>query len=162
MKMLNLTAPLGVTNNGKNTTTMKNGFIPLDVTDLYIWLGSFGFLCCIGGLGNTTLLVVTISERNLRTKSGFLVVHALFIYTLLCGILFPLAVIMLYGNQRLKWGEQPDLWCNNLYFIQLTEMYAAHWADACVALNCFLAVYFPTAYRRITSTSYLAGNFCLP
>lgn len=146
------TVPLAEMNSSSSVFILK-----ISITELDIWLAFFALLCCTGAFGNISLLVVIFFGVKKQKHSEILIAHVLAIYTSMCAVHYPFYAIIVYGNQVWKWNI-PEWWCEYIYCVYMTTLFAANWADMCIAANRFVAVFTPHSYKRWTSPKAMACN----
>ena len=95
-------------------------------------------------VGCVLLAAIILSENSLRKGSGILVFNVLMLYSIF-SIVQSLLIVSLYRIHIAK-SQLPSWFCTGFNFFNLFLSSATNWAEALVALNRLIAIYFPFSY----------------
>lgn len=113
-------------------------------TALTVWFWMMLTLNITGGITNIGLLWVIISNKKLRTGSGFLIAHLLFIEAQLCIVhMFILSITTYY---IVPYTALSDTFCRYTLIGYYSSIYALNWTALMIGINRFVAVFFPHKY----------------
>ena len=122
-----------------------------------------------GSLLLILLLWTTTHARNHHTGgTRHLITHLMLLQLLLLGFIFPvnntqgyLAVIG-QNNTGVTVTYRPPINCPTLSLIQVVTQHAEAWAASLLAINRFVATFFPHYYPRLTSGNAVIAMITLP
>ena len=107
-------------------------------------------------VGCVLLAVVILSEKSLRKGSGTLVINVLSLF-FISSFLQSLFTVSVY-RVHIARTPLPSWYCTGFGFFTMLLNSATNWADATVALNRLIAIYFPFFYTTWISNVSLFCN----
>lgn len=129
-------------------------------TALHTWFAVMMTLSVTGTAINAMTLTVIFFQDKLRSGSGLLIAHSLFLYGCMCAIHFPVFTLTLYGKRVWHWTIT-DHHCTYITSINMATAYTVNWCDACLALNRLLAVNVSDYYTWWSSRKVTVANLVL-
>ncbi|XP_055340724.1 protein trapped in endoderm-1-like [Paramacrobiotus metropolitanus] len=136
---------------GPNTTDIK-AYITYPGW-LTFWFIVMIFLCILGAFSNSLLFMAIVTSRKLRKGSGTLIAHSILIEAFLCVIGVPLIMASTYMPQ---FGWPSKTMCKWTMLLFYGPIFAGTWASVLIAINRFVAIFFPHVYSKLTTPPLLA------
>lgn len=119
---------------------------------LELWVAMMLILAAFGAALNCLLLFIIVSTRKLRTGSGALIAHSIFLETVLCAAALPLFTAAFWTS---LYYPPSSTMCRAVFAVVYTFTYASHWATIPVAINRFVAICYPQNYGSFVSRRFL-------
>ncbi|XP_055344033.1 orexin receptor type 2-like [Paramacrobiotus metropolitanus] len=135
-----------------NNTTITPAWV-LYPQWLVLWCVLTFLLCAIGLILNILLVSAIIVSPALRHGSGVLIAHSILLEVFLCAIAFPLVTASTYTPQFYVWSKP---FCQYTMLLFYGVLWAENWADATIAINRFIAIFFPHGYKKTRTPTALA------
>ncbi|OWA53645.1 hypothetical protein BV898_18066 [Hypsibius exemplaris] len=123
---------------------------PTTQKEVIAWIAATLSICVVGIFTNVLLLRVMWSAKLQRSGVSFLLFHFVAVNLLMCLITVP-AAIFLVVVKRDGW-QIPSNICYYITTINTINMTVVNWSDAGLALNRFVALYFPHSYKAWSAT----------
>ncbi|XP_055335848.1 protein trapped in endoderm-1-like [Paramacrobiotus metropolitanus] len=135
--------------NQSNTTLHRSNASSSAVTvQLTIWFTAQLGLSLGGSALFMLLLLVMYRLNKLQTGSGLLIAHSLVIELVYCLLMSPITTIQAFC----QYFQVPFYYnCRWIGFFLILILYTEHWSGVMLALNRFIAVLLPHAYKKVSS-----------
>lgn len=116
------------------------------------WLSVMLVITVCGTVSNTVLLIIIGRSKRLRSGTGFLIFHLLATGLLMCGIHYPIHIVLVYGSNY--WFTLPANICSYVYYLLIVTKYANNWFEAWLGVNRFVAAVCPLFYSNLTTPKF--------
>ena len=117
---------------------------------LTIWF-VFMIICIVfGTISNGLLLLTILTSQKLRSGSGMLIAHSLAINFMLCAIHMPMVAIPTLLGRYYQFFNPS--FCRYQVLFYYTCVYSVNYASLSVAVNRFVAIFFPHQYAKWANT----------
>ncbi|OWA53644.1 hypothetical protein BV898_18065 [Hypsibius exemplaris] len=126
---------------------------PTMQTELTAWIAITLTVCVVGIFTNVLLLRVMWSAELQRSGVSFLLFHFVAVNLLMCIVTTPIAVILVLVK-RDGWHIPSNI-CYYITTLNTINISVVNWSDAGLALNRFVALYFPHSYKTWATTPTL-------
>ncbi|OQV25472.1 hypothetical protein BV898_00413 [Hypsibius exemplaris] len=117
---------------------------------LTTWFALMLTLCLSGVITNVLLIIIIALSRKLRSGTGLLILHLLCTDTLLCCLLYPIHVILVYGSNF--WFTLPKDICVYTYYPLIVIKFVNNWAEASLGFNRIVAAFLPRFFRTVSTS----------
>ncbi|OQV12180.1 hypothetical protein BV898_13522 [Hypsibius exemplaris] len=140
--------------NRSNNTTTKLDLVPeIRTAELQAWMVVAFTLCIIGSFNNIVVLLITFPRSGRCKVAGLhtLIFHFICINLFLCLVDHPIRsgfVTAKYHGHIIQ-----DSVCRYVHVFYNVGWIALSWADAALAVNRIIAMFFPHKYREWSSKS---------
>ncbi|OQV13701.1 hypothetical protein BV898_12095 [Hypsibius exemplaris] len=118
--------------------------------ELTAWLAVTLTISFFGVANNLLLLRITLPTKVRKFGVGPLVVHFVVLNLLMCLVSFP-SILFVVLAKRDGWPIAGSA-CYYVHTIFTINVSMVNWSDAGLAVNRFVALYYPHRYRTCTST----------
>ena len=113
---------------------------------LTIWF-TFMLVCILlGTISNGLLLFAILSCRKLLHGSGILIAHSLALNLMLCAVHMPMVAVSTFLGKYYQYSSPS--FCQYQVLFYYTCVYSVNYASLGVAVNRFVAVFFPHKYNK--------------
>ncbi|OWA53944.1 hypothetical protein BV898_18368 [Hypsibius exemplaris] len=152
--------------NGSNTAASSATFPELSAekqTELTALASITLTISYIGVLSNILTLRVTWSTNLGKAGVSLLIFHFVAINLMECLVTLPTAIFIMLAKRDGRFI--PDLACPYFTTFYMINVSVVNWSDAGLALNRFIALYFPHRYKAFTSgavnTAVIVGRWLI-
>ncbi|OQV11452.1 hypothetical protein BV898_14248 [Hypsibius exemplaris] len=118
---------------------------PTAKQEVTAWIATTLTICVVGVLNNFLLIRVIWTAKLQRSGVSFLLFHFVVVNLLMCLVTVP-AAIFLVIFKRDGWSIPCNV-CHYITTLNVINMTVVNWADVGLALNRFVALYFPFRYK---------------
>lgn len=115
-------------------------------TFLTAWFSLINLFSILGAALNLLLFCGIISSRRLRSGSGALIAHSVFIDALVCALANPLMSTSIWAAQ---YGVPAEIRCRFIVIIFYVLVFTGNWVAVPLAANRFVAICLPHFYDKI-------------
>lgn len=140
--------------DGKNSNHSAGGPV-VDQQVLDVWFAFNVILIVIAFLLFSLLFAALLLERKFHSSSGLLILHQVIAEGQMTTIHFSVFLVMIYKSQWSYYAD--DHFCHHYLFSYLITVTACQIGMAHLAVNRFVALCFPLAYRKWTGKWVLWG-----
>lgn len=113
-------------------------------TTLSLWFWCMVLLSLAGGISNGGLMFLILNTKKLRSGSGFLIAHLLFVDGTLCLVHELILTISTYYFA--PYAPLNDTFCRYTVFAFYTTINAANWTSLLIGVNRYIAIFYPHKY----------------
>ncbi|XP_055344672.1 olfactory receptor 6C6-like [Paramacrobiotus metropolitanus] len=110
----------------------------------------------VAALSNVLMIIVILRSQQLRQGCGWLIVHCLIGYSLLCGVCFPILRI-LQDKISDHLYNPPSTYCSNFLVVQMTVRYSINIFEVAISFNRVVAICCPHQYKNVSSRFFVIG-----
>jgi hypothetical protein len=138
--------------NASNASTADLVLTSVEQTELLTWVIFTAIISFVGAFNNILVLLVTWPRNRGTSGLNLLIFHFVSVNLFMCFINIPVSVLMVEGHRA--GYVVPSSICNYIQAIYNIVSGVTNWADASLAINRCIALFFPHNYR-MWSTKYV-------
>ncbi|OWA53956.1 hypothetical protein BV898_18380 [Hypsibius exemplaris] len=138
--------------NFTNTTAVAPfpNLLPAKQAELTAWIAITLAICFFGTLNNIVLLRVTWPLKRQKYGISLQLFHFVTVNLTMCLVTIPATVFLVHAKRN-GWPIQSNA-CAFIHTLYSINLFLVNWADGGLAVNRFVALYFPHSYKSWSTT----------